>query len=123
MYNKELVLDILLQVLEATHKIEMRFATINKPEDFVNSQEGMEKLDAICMQLIAIGESFKKIDKITNKSFLQNYSNIDWKGVMGLRDIIAHHYFDIDAEEIFVVCKKYMPTLAETIQIIIKDLK
>ena len=32
------------------------------------------------MQLIAIGESLKNIDKITNKELLEKYPQIDWKG-------------------------------------------
>jgi len=35
-------------------------------DDFLVSEPGLEKLDAICMQLIAIGESLKNLDKITN---------------------------------------------------------
>jgi len=37
----------------------------------------MEKLDSICMLLIAIGESLKNIDKITKKSLLKQYPEID----------------------------------------------
>lgn len=57
------------------------------------------------MLLIAIGESIKGIDKITNKELLPLYPEIDWKGVMGIRDIIAHHYFDLDAEIVYDVVK------------------
>lgn len=39
------------------------------------------------------------------------------------RDIISHHYFDIDAEEIFWVCQHQMKPLANTIAKIIEDLK
>ncbi len=83
----------------------------------------MEKLDSICMQLMAIGESLKNIDKITNKTLLTRYPEIDWKGAIGLRDIITHKYFDIDAEEIFFVCKKHIPLLSETIKKIINALR
>jgi uncharacterized protein with HEPN domain len=38
----------------------------------------MEKLDAICMQLIAIGESLKNIDKITDKTLLDKYPQADF---------------------------------------------
>lgn len=43
-----------------------RFAPIRSVDDFTGSSAGMEKLDSICMQLIAIGESLKKIDTMTN---------------------------------------------------------
>lgn len=123
MYDKDLVRDILNQILDATQKVTSRFEPIKTVEDFTNSPEGMEKLDSICMQLIAIGESLKNIDKITNKTLLNKYPEIDWKGAKGLRDIITHHYFDIDAEEIFGVCNKHIPPLSEIIKKIISDLQ
>jgi len=39
----------------------------------------MEKLDSICMQLIAIGEGFKNLDKVTDHSLLPRYPEVDWK--------------------------------------------
>ncbi len=123
MYDKELVRDILLQILEATQKISQRFEPIKKVNDFVDSPAGMEKLDSICMLLIAIGESLKNIDKITNETLLVQYPGIDWKGAKGLRDIITHQYFNIDADEIFWVCEKHIPPLAKTIKKIITNLK
>lgn len=61
----------------------------------------MEKLDSICMLLIAIGESLKNLDKITDQSLLPLYPQIDWKRAKGMRDVISHHYFQVDAEIIF----------------------
>ena len=60
----------------------------------------MVLLDATCMLLIAIGESLKNLDKTTNGQLLPTYPSIPWKNVKGLRDIIAHHYFDVDAAQI-----------------------
>jgi uncharacterized protein with HEPN domain len=121
MYDNELVRDILFQILEASRKVIHRFKGVKAVSDFTDSPEGLEKLDSICMLLIAIGESLKNIDKITKHTLLGKYPEIDWKGAKGLRDIITHHYFDIDAEEIFFVCKNNIPSLSETIDKIIKD--
>lgn len=104
MSDSNLLIDILNQTLDATRRVEKRFKSVGSVDYFTNSDAGMEKLDAICMLLIAIGESLKKIDKITNKTLLVQYPEIDWKGAKGMRDIISHHYFDIDAEEIYWVC-------------------
>ncbi|GHT53426.1 hypothetical protein AGMMS49982_16350 [Bacteroidia bacterium] len=41
---------------------------------------------------------------------------------MGMRDIIAHHYFEIDAEEIFRTLKEEIQPLLTTIEQIIGDL-
>ena len=35
---------------------------------------------------------------------------------MGVRDVIAHHYFDIDAEEIFHIIKCDLKPLLEAIR-------
>lgn len=42
---------------------------------------------------------------------------------MGIRDIIAHHYFDLDAEIVFNVVKSNLPQMLATIRQIIKDSK
>ena len=38
-------------------------------------------------------------------------------------DISAHHYFDIDADEIFFVCENKLPDLQHTIEKMLQDLK
>lgn len=35
---------------------------------------------------------------------------------MGMRDIIVHHYFDIDADEIFKTLKEDIPQLLTALQ-------
>ena len=76
----------------------------------------MEKLDAACMVLIAIGESVKNLDKITEGALLPTYPAIPWKRVMGMRDVIAHHYFDVDAEVVFGVITKEIAPLKTAIE-------
>jgi len=53
---------------------------------------------------------------------LSKYPEIDWKKVMGMRDIISHHYFDVDAEAIFDVCENHIDQLGNTIKKIMNDL-
>jgi uncharacterized protein with HEPN domain len=94
---------------------------LNRPMIITDSDSGTEKLDAICMQLIAIGEALKNLDKITNDSLLPKYPEIDWKKVKGMRDIISHHYFDIDAEAIHKACKDHIKQLAKVIKRIMHE--
>jgi uncharacterized protein with HEPN domain len=122
MYDKEFVLEILSQLLKAIDTVIYRFAPVKTVDDFTDSSSGMEKLDAICMQLIAIGESLKQLDKITQYSLLCNYPEINWKGAKSMRDIIAHHYFDIDAEIIFGVCKNKIKPMRDVIAKIYEEL-
>jgi len=123
MYDRSLVVEILEQVANAVDVVLRRFSVVDSSEYFLDSPEGMEKLDAICMQLIAIGESLKKIDKVTNKELLSKYPEVDWKGAKGIRDIISHHYFDLDAQEIYYVCDQKLPQLKVVIDKILHDLR
>jgi uncharacterized protein with HEPN domain len=123
MYDIQLVREILLQILTAAERIERRAKKIISPEDFISSDEGIDKLDAICMMLIAIGESLKKLDKITDGELLKRYPDIDWVGAKGMRDIINHHYFDLNAEVVYDVCRNKLPQLITTIENISLDLK
>jgi len=77
MYDKELVRNIFQQISQALDKINVRFKDIKRSSDFLTSEGGIDKLDAICMMLIAVGESLKNIDKITDKKLLMKYNNID----------------------------------------------
>ena len=88
----------------------------------LGADSGMEKLDAICMQLIAIGEGLKNLDKITNNTLLARYPEIEWKKAKGMRDIISHHYFDLDAEAIFQVCKNHIAPLLDTLEGMLKEI-
>ena len=75
------------------------------------------------MQLIVIGEALKNFDKVTEYNILKRYSQVEWKKAKGLRDIISHHYIDINAEAIYDVCKNKIPILAETIKKILNDIR
>jgi uncharacterized protein with HEPN domain len=97
MHDTELVLEVLHQIEEAAAKIVSRFQAIRQVSDFTDSSAGVEKMDAICMMLIVIGESLKNLDKITAGKLLQTYPNIDWKKAKGMRDILTHHYTDVNA--------------------------
>jgi uncharacterized protein with HEPN domain len=122
MYDKKLVQQILRQTVNAADTILQRFEPVDTVSYFTDSPYGMEKLDSICMLLIAIGESLKNIDKITGGALLAAYPEINWKGAKAMRDIIRHQYFNIDAEIIFNVCDTDIENLKETLQKIVADL-
>jgi len=120
--EKELTEDILEQMILACQRIENRFKTIQSINDFLDNEEGIEKLDAICMQIIALGESVKNLDKITNKTLLSRYAQIAWSEVAGMRDIISHHYFDLNAEVVFEVCHNQIKPLKDVLLLIRNEL-
>ena len=111
-----MVLSMLEDIQFSIELILKRFAKIETSDDFLSDEEGLEKLDSISMRLVAIGEGFKSIDKLTEKKLLAQYDTIDWKGVKGIRDILSHHYFDLDAEIIFNICDRYLNELLNVTQ-------
>ena len=122
MFDRELVRSILLQVDEAIDRIQMRTLQVDRADFFTATPEGMEKLDAVAMLFIAIGESLKKIDKITSGSLLAKHPEIDWTGIKGFRDIIAHHYFDVDAEQVFWILRNNLVPLSVVVKKMIKEI-
>jgi len=65
----------------------------------------------------------KKIDKQTDKQLLFQYPSIPWQDIMGMRDKIAHHYFEIDIDIISDILRDDIPLLATTIKQIIIDIQ
>lgn len=122
MCREEIIL-LLEQIKESLIIIINRALPVNKVEDFTHSPEGMMRLDSICMQLVTVGEAIKNIDKYTNKELFPKYPSINWRSVMGLRDIIAHQYFNVDADVILHIVKINIPELLTVIDRIIIDAK
>lgn len=122
MYDKKLAIEILNQIYHASEIIIKRFEPVKSVDDFTDSSAGMEKLDSICMQLIVIGEGLKNFDKVTENTILHHHPQIEWKKAKGLRDIISHHYIDINAEAIYEICKNKIQPLATAINTILKDI-
>ena len=102
MFDRKVVFAELDLLIEAVDAVMRRTVHIRNVNDFLLTETGVILLDSVCMKLIAIGEGVKKLDKITSKMFLPRYPNVEWKGVMAMRDIIVHHYFEVDAEVVFV---------------------
>ncbi|MBU9898100.1 DUF86 domain-containing protein [Prevotella stercorea] len=122
MHDEELLYYSLKRIASTIERIIDNSKAIDDSQYYLLSPTGMERLESTCMLLLAIGESIKGIDKMTQKQLLFNYPEVDWKGVMGIRDIIAHHYFDIDESIVFDVVKNKLPGMLETINKMIEEL-
>lgn len=122
MHDEELLYYSLKRIAATIERIINNSKAIDDSQYYVLSTAGMERLESTCMLLLAIGESIKGIDKMTQKQLLANYPEVDWKGAMGIRDIIAHHYFDIDEYIVFDVVKNKLPGMLETINRMIEEL-
>ena len=74
--------------------------------------------DGVIRQLEIIGEAVKSLsDNIRSK-----YNNVPWQDVAGMRDVLIHHYFGVDLDEIWLTLKNDIPELKKNIQKIVDEL-
>ena len=104
MDNKN-IQELLDYILFSIDLIEERFSHIEKPDSFLNNNNSIGILDSISMRLQTIGEALKSIYK-RNPSVLLSAGTAEyWSEIIKLREIISHHYIDIDAEVVFDICE------------------
>jgi len=73
------------------------------------------------MLIEAIGESINQIDKITEGKLFHERPEIPWADVIGIRNHIAHGYFDIDGEVVLMTIKQDLDPLLEAINYFLKE--
>ena len=120
--NKSIALDILYDIQSDLNRLQERTENIHEADDFLGSPNGIILLDATCMLLIAIGESLKNLDKVTEGRLLPTYPSIPWKHVKGMRDIISHHYFDVDPSQVLWIVTNEIEPLKTAIDFFISKL-
>lgn len=114
-HNQEFVFHILSQLIQACDLIATWNKGVISEDDYVTSPSGMEKMAATCMLLESIEESVKKIDRLIPQFLADNEPNIPWKQIKGLRDHIAHGYFELDAAIIFESTRE-LPVLKDALE-------
>lgn len=122
-FDKELAIANLRNIKKVLELINERRVSVSSADDFLHSPDGMMRLDAICMNLIAIGEAAKNLDKITKSELFPLYPDIYWSGVMRMRDKIAHHYFEIDTDVVFQTIEEDIPQMLPVINRMLNDLE
>ncbi|HLS08494.1 DUF86 domain-containing protein [Lentibacillus sp.] len=103
----------LTHILECIHSIESYLP--NGKADYFNSKMTQ---DAVIRNLEIIGEATKQIFKELK---LEN-SDMPWREMAGLRDILIHEYFGVDNEIVWNVVEKEPPKLNEDITELLKSL-
>ena len=115
MHKKDMVDAMLGKIEQAIIRILNNSQSIDSYHYYLITPAGMERLESTCMLLMAVGEGIKGVDKMT-KTLSGRFREPAWKGVMGMRDIIAHHYFDLDAAVVFEVVKNNLPSMLTIIK-------
>lgn len=82
------IIDYCLQIKE-THEY-----FNNDKNLFLNDEKGFIYRNSITMPILQIGE----LAKMLSEEFLSEDTNIPWRMIMRMRDIVAHHYGSLDYE-------------------------
>ena len=83
-----------LAILDAMTRIEGYTKGINTAKEF---HETLVVFDATLMNFIVIGE---RVDRLSADLKDRNAA-LDWQKIKGFRNLVAHDYFGIDAEEVW----------------------
>jgi uncharacterized protein with HEPN domain len=114
--DKSTTLELLNFILESIRLIHRRFEIINCGDDFLENDDGLDRLDAISMRIQSIGEALKNLYKREESLLLQVEDKNYWSTIIKARDFISHHYVDLDAETIFDICTNELNILEENIK-------
>ncbi len=74
---------------------------------------------ALVALLQIIGEAARNI----SIEYQEEHSEIDWKGMTGLRNRLAHAYFDVDYDVLYKVIQEDIPPLIATIETLLDQLR
>lgn len=113
--KRDIILDTLEQIRIAINNLLQWNKGITDMNVLLSTAGGTQDVAGNCMTIMAVAEGFKKIDKMTDGELLQLRNEIPWQQVFGLRNRIAHGYFDIDVDIISeVINNDLLPLLSAT---------
>ena len=99
--------------------------SINKIKEFVKRLSFKEfvnddkTVSAVIRKLEIIGEPTKNIPPFIKKK----YSQLNWRGMAGMRDKLVHNYFGVDFEILWKVIKEDIPSIKPLIKQMLEDLE
>lgn len=106
--------DFLQDILDGIQEIEAFTTGI----DFESFKSNREKILAIIKLLEILGEAVGKIPE----AMRQQYPNINWKEVVGMRNSLVHEYWGVDVGVVWATVQEDVPVLKETIREMLKSL-
>lgn len=92
----EVILDYCNQILKSTEGMSY--------DDFSNN---LDVRDACALRVLQIGENAGHL----SEQFKSNYNQVSWHEIVGLRNVIAHEYGDVDDEVLWEIVSMDIPKL------------
>ena len=93
---------------------------VESSDEWISSTDGMQKLAGNAMMIEVIGEEVKKVEKRLGMDFLNQRPEVPWREIMGMRNHIAHGYFDINEDYVFSVIKNDLSPLLEAVDYLLE---
>ena len=100
-------------ILDATRKITVYTGGLSKAAFL----EDEKTLDAVIRNLEVIGEAVKKLPE----NLRAKHSAVEWKKIAGLRDILIHEYFGLDAEIVWDIVQNKVPALDREVRMMLNE--
>lgn len=97
-------------MLDSIQKIQLYSGKFSNADEFF---ENSLSFDATMMNFIVIGEM---VEKLSDDFISATGEEINWTKVKSFRNIIAHNYFGIDAEEVWQIINGSLLSLKEKLE-------
>ena len=101
-------------VLEAVANIVEFVGSMNRKE----FEADKKTLHAVVRNLEVIGEAVKSVPTEIRDSNKQ----VSWQRIAGLRDILIHHYFEIDTDIVWDIVQNKLPELKLQIEAVLANI-
>ena len=121
--NTRLAQETLLNIKRAILMLQEWNEGVESADEWLASTYERQKLAGNAMMIEVIGEEVKKVEKRLGAEFLNQRPEIPWREVMGMRNHIAHGYFDINELYVFSVIKNDLDPLLEAVEYLISVLE
>lgn len=98
------------------HSID-RIKSYLKDKDYQSFSQDFLTQDAVVRQLEIIGEATKRI----SREFRDNYPQVPWSDMAGMRDILIHDYIDVDTDIVWKTASESIPELEGLLRSLIRN--
>jgi uncharacterized protein with HEPN domain len=108
--DHRLYLDDILESID-------RIFTYIEGMDYATFASDRKTIDAVIRNLEIIGEASKNV----SEALQELTHNIEWKKIVGLRNILAHAYFGINQQMVWGIVQNKLQPLKKACEMLLKE--